>query len=215
MTRRTAKELREMFVSFWEEKGSKHLPSFSLVPEDPSLLFTIAGMVPLKPYYLGIKNPEYPRVVTSQKCVRTNDIENVGRTISRGGATSRTRPSLGRGSSSPSESDSTLNDSTRQSTSTMKRPSVHGVSSCQRARYTVADRTKIIGSWETQDLADLAAKSTTTEAKSILAESLRAVWAVIVIDTWKSGISCLPSSTGRKMAASHYCLTRILIQAWG
>ncbi|MBQ7215968.1 MAG: alanine--tRNA ligase [Synergistaceae bacterium] len=80
MKYRTAKELREMFVKFWEEKGSKHLPSFSLVPEDPSLLFTIAGMVPLKPYYLGIKTPEYPRVVTSQKCVRTNDIENVGRT---------------------------------------------------------------------------------------------------------------------------------------
>lgn len=80
MKYRTAKELREMFIKFWEEKGSKHLPSFSLVPEDPSLLFTIAGMVPLKPYYLGIKEPEHPRVVTSQKCVRTNDIENVGRT---------------------------------------------------------------------------------------------------------------------------------------
>ena len=80
MKYRTAKEIREMFIKFWEEKGSKHLPSFSLVPDDPSLLFTIAGMVPLKPYYLGIKDPEYPRVVTSQKCVRTNDIENVGRT---------------------------------------------------------------------------------------------------------------------------------------
>ena len=80
MKYRTAYELREMFVKFWEEKGAKHLPSFSLVPEDPSLLFTIAGMVPLKPYYLGIKTPEYPRVVTCQKCVRTNDIENVGRT---------------------------------------------------------------------------------------------------------------------------------------
>ena len=77
---RKAAELRDMFIKFWEEKGAKHLPSFSLVPEDPSLLFTIAGMVPLKPYYLGIKEPEYPRVVTSQKCVRTNDIENVGRT---------------------------------------------------------------------------------------------------------------------------------------
>ncbi|MBQ7219523.1 MAG: alanine--tRNA ligase [Synergistaceae bacterium] len=80
MQHRTAYELRDMFLKFWEEKGSKHLPSFSLVPEDPSLLFTIAGMVPLKPYYLGIKTPEYPRVATSQKCVRTNDIENVGRT---------------------------------------------------------------------------------------------------------------------------------------
>ncbi len=80
MKYRTAKEIRELFIKFWEEKGSKHLPSFSLVPDDPSLLFTIAGMVPLKPYYLGIKEPEHPRVVTSQKCVRTNDIENVGRT---------------------------------------------------------------------------------------------------------------------------------------
>ena len=80
MQYRKASELRELFIKFWEEKGAKHLPSFSLVPEDPSLLFTIAGMVPLKPYYLGIKEPEYPRVVTSQKCVRTNDIENVGRT---------------------------------------------------------------------------------------------------------------------------------------
>ena len=80
MKYRSAAELRDMFIKFWEEKGSKHLESFSLVPDDPSLLFTIAGMVPLKPYYLGIKEPEYPRVVTSQKCVRTNDIENVGRT---------------------------------------------------------------------------------------------------------------------------------------
>ena len=80
MKYRTAGELRSMFIKFWEEKGSKHLESFSLVPDDPSLLFTIAGMVPLKTYYLGIKEPEYPRVVTSQKCVRTNDIENVGRT---------------------------------------------------------------------------------------------------------------------------------------
>ena len=80
MQYRKASELRDMFIKFWEEKGAKHLQSFSLVPEDPSLLFTIAGMVPLKPYYLGIKTPEYPRVVTCQKCVRTNDIENVGRT---------------------------------------------------------------------------------------------------------------------------------------
>ena len=80
MQYRTAKDLRELFVKFWESKGSKHLPSFSLVPEDPSLLFTIAGMVPLKPYYLGIREPEFPRVATCQKCVRTNDIENVGRT---------------------------------------------------------------------------------------------------------------------------------------
>ena len=80
MQYRSGQEIREAFIAFWKEKGSHHYPSFPLLPDDPSLLFTIAGMVPLKPYYLGIRQPPYPRVVTSQKCVRTNDIENVGRT---------------------------------------------------------------------------------------------------------------------------------------
>jgi alanyl-tRNA synthetase len=80
MQRRSGKELRELFVDFWQKKGSHHYPSFSLIPDDPSLLFTIAGMVPFKTYYLGIRAPEYPHAVTCQKCVRTNDIENVGRT---------------------------------------------------------------------------------------------------------------------------------------
>ena len=77
---RSGKEVRSLFIDFWVSKGSKHFPSFSLIPDDPSLLFTIAGMVPFKPYYLGIQKPEVPRAVTSQKCVRTNDIDNVGRT---------------------------------------------------------------------------------------------------------------------------------------
>ncbi|WP_286847626.1 MULTISPECIES: alanine--tRNA ligase [Aminobacterium] len=77
---RTGKEIRSLFIDFWISKGSKHCPSFSLIPNDPTLLFTIAGMVPFKPYYLGIEQPDFTRAVTSQKCVRTNDIENVGRT---------------------------------------------------------------------------------------------------------------------------------------
>lgn len=80
MQYRSAKEIRNLFIKFFEERGSHHYPSFSLRPEDPSLLFTIAGMVPFKRYYLGLDEPEYPCAVTSQKCVRTNDIENVGRT---------------------------------------------------------------------------------------------------------------------------------------
>jgi len=80
MQYRSGKEIRGLFTKFWEGKGSHHYPSFSLIPDDPSLLFTIAGMVPFKTYYLGIRPPEYPHAVTSQKCVRTNDIENVGRT---------------------------------------------------------------------------------------------------------------------------------------
>ena len=77
---RSGRDIRSLFIDFWVSKGSRHVPSFSLIPDDPSLLFTIAGMVPFKPYYLGIRTPETPRAVTSQKCVRTNDIENVGRT---------------------------------------------------------------------------------------------------------------------------------------
>ncbi len=80
MQYRSGKEIRSLFVDFWESHGCHHYKSFSLVPDDPSLLFTIAGMVPFKKYYLGLEDPEYKRAVTSQKCVRTNDIDNVGRT---------------------------------------------------------------------------------------------------------------------------------------
>ena len=80
MKYRSGKEIRKMFMDFWAQKGSYPTPSFSLIPDDPSLLFTIAGMVPLKEFYLGLRAPEHPSVHTSQKCVRTNDIENVGRT---------------------------------------------------------------------------------------------------------------------------------------
>ncbi|MDR3264713.1 MAG: hypothetical protein LBT15_01755, partial [Synergistaceae bacterium] len=72
MRYRTGKEIRELFIKFWIEKGSRHYPSFSLIPDDPSLLFTIAGMVPFKTWYLGIRQPDCPHAVTSQKCVRTN-----------------------------------------------------------------------------------------------------------------------------------------------
>ncbi len=77
---RSGGELRELFLSFFEGKGHRRYPSFSLIPDDPSILFTIAGMVPFKPYFLGEKVPEVSRATTCQKCVRTNDIENVGYT---------------------------------------------------------------------------------------------------------------------------------------
>lgn len=76
----TGTQIREKFLKFYEKKQHKILPSASLIPEDPTVLLTIAGMLPFKPIFLGKQKPDYPRATTSQKCIRTNDIENVGRT---------------------------------------------------------------------------------------------------------------------------------------
>ncbi|MGY6529495.1 MAG: alanine--tRNA ligase [Cyanobacterium sp.] len=76
----TGNEIRAKFLNFFEQKQHKILPSASLVPDDPTVLLTIAGMLPFKPIFLGQQTPEVPRATTSQKCIRTNDIENVGRT---------------------------------------------------------------------------------------------------------------------------------------
>ncbi|HEY9727775.1 MAG TPA: alanine--tRNA ligase, partial [Chroococcales cyanobacterium] len=73
-------EIRQTFLDFFAQRGHKMLPSASLVPEDPTVLLTIAGMLPFKPIFLGQRQSEFPRATTSQKCIRTNDIENVGRT---------------------------------------------------------------------------------------------------------------------------------------
>lgn len=77
----TTSEIRDMFREFFVGKGHKALPSASLIPRnDPTLLLTGAGMVPFKPYFLGTAKPESLRVTTCQKCVRTLDIDNVGKT---------------------------------------------------------------------------------------------------------------------------------------
>ncbi|MCG6138643.1 MAG: alanine--tRNA ligase [Nostoc sp. LLA-1] len=73
-------EIRNSFLNFFAQRGHQTLPSASLVPEDPTVLLTIAGMLPFKPIFLGQRTPDFKRATTSQKCIRTNDIENVGRT---------------------------------------------------------------------------------------------------------------------------------------
>ncbi|RCX22473.1 alanyl-tRNA synthetase [Fontibacillus phaseoli] len=76
-----ASEIRSKWLQFFASKGHKVEPSASLVPHnDPSLLWINAGMAPLKAYFDGREKPENPRLANSQKCIRTNDIENVGKT---------------------------------------------------------------------------------------------------------------------------------------
>ena len=79
MKKLTSESLRQLYLDFFASKGHKIIPSASLIPEnDPSVLFTTAGMHPLVPYLLGEKHPEGTRLTDVQKCVRTGDIEEVG-----------------------------------------------------------------------------------------------------------------------------------------
>ena len=85
MQYRGLNELREMYLSFFETKGHLRLPSFSLIPQnDASLLLINSGMAPMKPYFTGEQEPPRHRVTTCQKCIRTGDIENVGKTARHG-----------------------------------------------------------------------------------------------------------------------------------
>ena len=78
-------ELREMFLRFFETKGHLRLPSFSLIPQnDASLLLINSGMAPMKPWFTGEQEPPRHRVCTCQKCIRTGDIENIGKTARHG-----------------------------------------------------------------------------------------------------------------------------------
>lgn len=76
----TGNEVRSKFIEFFKDKLHKHYESASLIPDDETLLLTVAGMVPFKPFFLGQKQAPHSRVTTYQKCIRTNDLDNVGKT---------------------------------------------------------------------------------------------------------------------------------------
>src|SRR6478672_978910 len=80
----SADELRDSFRDFFAAKGHVPVPSASLIPHDPTVLFNVAGMVPFKSYFVGDEQPPYKRAVSSQKCARAggkhNDLDDVGRT---------------------------------------------------------------------------------------------------------------------------------------
>jgi alanyl-tRNA synthetase len=76
-----AAQLRSIFLDYFVENGHTLVPSASLIPHDPSLLFTVAGMVPFKPYFLDTDSAPYKRAVSIQKCFRALDIENIGMTL--------------------------------------------------------------------------------------------------------------------------------------
>ncbi len=81
MKKMTSSEIRQMWLDFFKSKGHSVEPSASLIPaNDPTLLWTNAGVTPLKKYFDGTVRPENPRITNAQKCIRTNDIENVGKT---------------------------------------------------------------------------------------------------------------------------------------
>ncbi|HEV2994033.1 MAG TPA: alanine--tRNA ligase [Acidimicrobiia bacterium] len=84
MAPRTAGELRLAFLDFFAARGHVIVPSAALIPHDPTVLFTVAGMVPFKPYFVGDEAPPWPRAASIQKCVRAggkhNDLDDIGRT---------------------------------------------------------------------------------------------------------------------------------------
>ena len=211
MQYRGLNELREMYLSFFETKGHLRLPSFSLIPQnDPSLLLINSGMAPMKPFFTGEQEPPRHRVTTCQKCIRTGDIENVGKTarhgtffemlgnFSFGDYFKREAIALELGIPDQVRSGSALTRIAciRPSTLTMTRHSRSGTrrSALHRSASSASARRTTSGSMAPVRAAR-ARRSTTTAAPSTAAASPAAPSAATVTATWRSGTTYSPSST--------------------
>ena len=189
-------ELREMFLSFFESKGHLRLPSFSLIPQnDASLLLINSGMAPMKPYFTGEVEPPRHRVCTCQKCIRTGDIENIGKTARHGTYFEM----LGNFS---------FGDY-------FKREAIHW--SWEFLTEVVGlDKDRLYPSIYVDDDEAPAAKSTMTVARSMAAASPAAPWAATATGIWKSGTTYSPSSitTARAITPSWPIRTSTPAWAW-
>ena len=153
-------ELRQMFLDFMESKGHLVHKSYSLVPQgDKSLLLINAGMTPLKPYFTGAEIPPRKRMATCQKCIRTGDIENVGKTARHGtffemlgnfsfGDYLRRKRSPGHGNSLQRQWDLILTDCILLFIWTTTRPLIFGIktSESRRKESSVLEKRIISGS---------------------------------------------------------------------
>ena len=203
-------ELREMFLSFFESKGHLRLPSFSLIPQnDASLLLINSGMAPMKPWFTGEEEPPRSRVCTCQKCIRTGDIENIGKTARHGTYFER----LGNFSFGDYFKRDAIHWSCEFLTSpewvgldpNRLYPSIYeedeeafeiwnkemGIPEERIFRFGKADNFWEHGSGP----AVPAPRSTTTAVRSTAAVSPAAPWAASATAIWRSGTTCSPSST--------------------
>ena len=193
-------ELRRMYLEFFESKGHLVMNSFSLVPHnDNSLLLINAGMAPLKPYFTGQEIPPRRRVTTCQKCVRTGDIENVGKTARH----LTFFEMLGNFSFGDYFKHEAIAWSWEFLTEVIGMeperlyPSIYGED----------DEAFDIWTKEIGVPAETVEKNTAVAVRTVK-------WAVSATVLWKYGITCLPSSTVTDMATMKNLRTRTLIPVW-
>ena len=177
-------ELRKMFLEFFESKGHLAMKSFSLVPHnDNSLLIINSGMAPLKPYFTGAEKPPRTRVTTCQKCIRTGDIENVGKTARHGTFFEM----LGNFSFGDYFKHEAIAWSWEFLTKVVGLdPELH------RSVFSVLEKKTTSGSM-VQVLAVRVLKSTMTAVKNTAAANRDVPSDVSATVTWKYGITCSPS----------------------